>query len=48
MAVPESEAMPQASKGRTQTVGGRQPNPMYELFVLGELMVQPLHGYLLH
>ena len=32
----------------TRIVGGRQPNPMYELFVLGELMVQPLHGYLLH
>ena len=48
MAVPESDAMQQASKERAQTAGGRQPNPMYELFVLGELMVQPLHGYLLH
>ena len=31
-----------------RTAGGRQPNPVYELFVLGELMVQPLYGYLLH
>lgn len=36
------------STSRTRTTGGRQPNPMYELFVLGELMVQPMHGYLLH
>src|SRR5215469_2913213 len=48
MAIPESHAMQQASKERSQAAGGRQPNPMYELFVLGELMVQPLHGYLLH
>jgi len=33
---------------RLRTAGGRQPNPVYELFVLGELMVQPLYGYLLH
>jgi len=26
----------------------RGPNPLYELFVLGELMVQPMYGYTLH
>lgn len=26
----------------------RGPNPIYELFVLGELMVQPMYGYWLH
>ncbi|HEY7357495.1 MAG TPA: PadR family transcriptional regulator, partial [Ktedonobacterales bacterium] len=26
----------------------RGPNPLYELFVLGELMVQPMYGYWLH
>ena len=26
----------------------RGPNPIYELFVLGELMVQPMYGYHLH
>jgi DNA-binding PadR family transcriptional regulator len=43
-----SKASLETSTRRPRTAGGRQPNPMYELFVLGELMVQPLHGYLLH
>jgi DNA-binding PadR family transcriptional regulator len=42
------EELPGEPVGRTRTTGGRQPNPMYELFVLGELMVQPTYGYLLH
>jgi DNA-binding PadR family transcriptional regulator len=45
---PERTASTDVSTGRTRPAGGRQPNPVYELFVLGELMVQPLHGYLLH
>jgi DNA-binding PadR family transcriptional regulator len=36
------------ANGAPRTAGGRQPNPVYELFVLGELIVQPLHGYVLH
>jgi DNA-binding PadR family transcriptional regulator len=48
MTVPESNALLETSTSRTRTAGGRQPNPIYELFVLGELMVQPLYGYLLH
>lgn len=48
MTDPESNALLETSTSRTRTAGGRQPNPMYELFVLGELMVQPLYGYLLH
>lgn len=31
-----------------QTPRSRGPNPIYELFVLGELMVQPMYGYQLH
>ncbi len=31
------------SKGRTAS--GRNANPVYELFVLGELMMGPQHGY---
>ena len=38
----------ETSAHHTPPAGGRQPNPVYELFVLGELMVQPLYGYLLH
>jgi len=45
---PERNASLDTSAGRTGPVGGRKPNPVYELFVLGELIVQPLHGYLLH
>ncbi len=48
MTDPESNVLLETSTSRTRTAGGRQPNPMYELFVLGELMVQPLYGYLLH
>ncbi len=44
----ERDASLESSTRRPPTAGGRQPNPVYELFVLGELMVQPLHGYLLH
>src|SRR5581483_5374030 len=40
--------MSEESASHSRAVGGRQPNPMYELFVLGELMVQPMYGYLLH
>ncbi|HEY0752705.1 MAG TPA: PadR family transcriptional regulator [Ktedonobacteraceae bacterium] len=43
-----SEQLPETSPGQSRKAGGRQPNPVYELFVLGELMVQPLHGYVLH
>ncbi len=45
---PERNVSLDTSAGRTGPAGGRKPNPVYELFVLGELMVQPLHGYLLH
>jgi DNA-binding PadR family transcriptional regulator len=31
-----------------QAPRSRGPNPIYELFVLGELMVQPMYGYQLH
>ena len=31
-----------------QAPRSRGPNPIYELFVLGELMVQPMYGYNLH
>jgi DNA-binding PadR family transcriptional regulator len=48
MTDPESNALLETSTSHTRTTGGRQPNPVYELFVLGELMVQPLYGYLLH
>jgi DNA-binding PadR family transcriptional regulator len=45
---PGRNASPPPSPGRPRRAGGRQPNPVYELFVLGELLVQPLHGYVLH
>lgn len=48
MTDPESNALLETSTSHTRIAGGRQPNPVYELFVLGELMVQPLYGYLLH
>lgn len=48
MSDPESTVSLETSTSPTRTAGGRQPNPVYELFVLGELMVQPLHGYMLH
>lgn len=48
MSDPEGNTSVETATSATRTAGGRQPNPMYELFVLGELMVQPLHGYLLH
>ncbi len=44
----ESKALLETSTGQSPTAGGRQPNPVYELFILGELMVQPLYGYVLH
>lgn len=48
MSDPEGNTSLETATSPTRTAGGRQPNPMYELFVLGELMVQPLYGYLLH
>jgi len=44
----ESHALLETPTSSSRTAGGRQPNPVYELFVLGELMVQPLYGYVLH
>jgi DNA-binding PadR family transcriptional regulator len=44
----EGKTSRRTANGPPRTAGGRQPNPVYELFVLGELMVQPLHGYVLH
>lgn len=36
------------TKQREQASGGRNPNPVYELFVLGELVASPQYGYRLH
>lgn len=38
----------EASEGSGSKPGGRTPNPIYELFVLGELMSGPQYGYRLH
>ncbi|HEV2656049.1 MAG TPA: PadR family transcriptional regulator [Ktedonobacteraceae bacterium] len=45
---PQSKTLQETTALSPRTAGGRQPNPVYELFVLGELMVQPLYGYVLH
>lgn len=38
----------EAAEGREQPGGGRTANPVYELFVLGELMDSPQYAYRLH
>jgi DNA-binding PadR family transcriptional regulator len=38
----------EASDNSASISGGRIPNPVYELFVLGELMSGPQYGYRLH
>lgn len=48
MSESEKKQLSEMVDSRTRIGGIRQPNPVYELFVLGELMVQPLHGYILH
>lgn len=36
------------ARNEEQAAGGRNANPVYELFVLGELMTGPHHGYRLY
>src|SRR5947199_8595937 len=37
-----------SEKNEEQAASGRNASPVYELFVLGELMAGPHHGYRLH
>lgn len=48
MAPDQTSESLETSEGPGPTSGGRTPNPVYELFVLGELMSGPQYGYRLH
>ena len=48
MAPDQTSASLETSGGSGSTSGGRTSNPVYELFVLGELMSGPQYGYRLH
>ncbi len=48
MSSTENHDLPEKTKGARRASGGRSPHPAYELFVVGELMNGPQHGYKLH
>ncbi|GCE28828.1 PadR family transcriptional regulator [Dictyobacter alpinus] len=48
MATNENQPKVKKAQESKKSSGGRSPQPAYELFVLGELMNGPQHGYKLH